>query len=593
MNQNSLLSPRLLPLLLLCIFVVCVQSKCTSEGSKEDTKTLNIRLESPAASLNPLLPATGYSNYLAARIFQTLGEIEPKTLELVPLLAKTIPKVRTATDGLYKDHLAYDFEINEAAVWDDGSPITGHDVAFTLKVIHHPGLRTEVYRNYFTYLTDVVVDSANPKKFSVFFSDYYMLSLESLCQIPIYPAYHYDAGHLLADVSIKDLANATKAKALAETANMQSFATSFSDAKYSVDKNFISGSGPYTLESLNGDQGAILTRKAKWWGDNAKDNPLLKGYPQTMIYKVVRDEITVENMLRNKELDLVTNMSAANFQRLRTDAALTKEYDFLVNPSPNFSKWVLNTRNPKLSDTKVRRALAHLVDYNYLTSNVQQGMAQRIVAPISPQKPFYAKDIVLRDFNVATATDLLTQAGWKDTDQDGILDKMIGGKKTPLTIEVLAGTNSKTAELIANSVKETAKQAGVNIKIIPANLEKIRDDTQKGSFESAVLSSAIFPGLVEFYQMYHSASLAPFGDNRSRFANPRADSLITAIRTTSDEQIRNALYLKMQQLLYDEVPEIYFYSPSMRYIVRKKFDYVLTYSRPGFYDFLFKGRQLQ
>jgi peptide/nickel transport system substrate-binding protein len=551
-------------------------------------------LESAATSLNPLLPTTGYSNYLAARIFQTLGEVDPQTLELVPLLIKSIPKVRTVTEGSYKGQLAYDFEIQEAAVWDDGTPITANDVIFTLKLIHHPGLATQIYRSYFTFFTDVTADATNPKKFTAFFSDYYMLSLETLCQIPIYPASRYDPDNWMGGIALRDLANPQKAKSLESDPNMKAMAAAFSDDKYKVDKNAISGSGAYSLESLNGEQGAILSRKQKWWGDAVTDHPLLKGYPQTIVYKVVKDEVVVENMLRNGELDLVTNISAANFQRLRTDPELLKKgYEFIVNPGPTFSKWMLNTRNAKLSDARVRRALAHLTDYDYLISNVQQGMAHRIISPISPQKPFYAKDLVPHDFNVEKAKALLTEAGWTDTDQDGVLDKVIGGKKTPLSVEILAGINSKTTELVVNSLVESAKRGGVHIKIVPASLDKIKEATQSGNYESTILGSAIFPGLVEFYQMYHSASLAPLGDNRSRYANPRADSLITAIRTTSDETVRNALYIKMQQLLYDEVPEIFFYSPSIRYIVNKKFNYVLSYNRPGYYDYLFQGRQKQ
>jgi peptide/nickel transport system substrate-binding protein len=581
---------------LLCLFATTLpllftNCKLDKKTTAKDTTTLNLRLESPATSINPIIPASGYSNYLAARIFQTLGEIEPKTLEMVPLLAKSIPTVRTVTEGPKKGFLAYDFEINEAAVWDNGTPITANDVIFTLKLIHHPGIPSQIFRSYFIYLDDLVPDAANPKKFTAYYSRYYMLSLESMCQTPIYPAYHYDPNNQLANISLKDLLDPGKLKTLEKDPRLTAFATAFMEPKYSNDKDFISGSGPYKLESMNGDQGAILVRKEQWWGDKVTDNPLLTAYPKRMVYKVVRDEAAVENMLRNGELDIVTNMSAANYQRLREDADLKAAgFDFPVNPGPNFSKWVLNTKNPKLADARVRRALAYVVDYDYLINNIQQGMAQRILAPISPQKAFYAKDIPLYDFNIAKATALLSEAGWADTDKDGVVDKVINGKKTPLTIDVLAGTNTKTAELVIGSIRETAKQAGVAINIVPADLEKIRADTKSGNFESANLAAAIYPGLVEFYQSYHSASLAPAGDNRSRFSNPQADSLFTAIRTTSDEATRNALYIKAQQLLHDEAPEIFLYSPAQRYIVNNKFDYMLSFNRPGYYDFMFKGR---
>ena len=96
---------------------------------------------------------------------------------------------------------------------------------------------------------------------------------------------------------------------------------------------------------------------------------------------------------------------------------------------------------------------------------------------------------------------------------------------------------------------------------------------------------------MELYQTYHSASLVPRGDNRTGFS--KADSAIVAIRTTEDEATRNALYLKAQEIIHEEVPEVYLYAPLQRIVVAKRFDYVITPNRPGYYEQMFKLKAQQ
>lgn len=157
-------------------------------------------MEAAATTLNPLMPSPGYSRYVSGQVFQMLGVPDPETLEMRPLLAKTIPTVRPVTEGAHQGELAYDFAIHEAATWDNGSPVTGDDVVFTLKLIFHQGLPTNIWRGYYEYLTGMEVDPTDPKKFTAYFRQYYILALESLCQTPIYPAYNYDPNARLKSV---------------------------------------------------------------------------------------------------------------------------------------------------------------------------------------------------------------------------------------------------------------------------------------------------------------------------------------------------------------------------------------------------------
>lgn len=559
----------------------------------EDT-VVRVRMEAAVATLNPLLPAPGYSRYVAAMIFQTLGILDPESLELKPLLLENIPAPYQVADGPYKGSIAYELTIIEDARWDNGTPVSAEDVLFTLKLIHHPSLPTQAWRGYFEYLQGLEINPANPRKFTVYNSRYYMLALESLCQIPIYPAYHYDPRNLLRDVSLQDLLDPQKAGELAADDRLVQFSTNFQKPEYANDPEKICGSGAYRLAYLDGDQGLVLEKKENWWGDEAaRNNPLLAAYPKRLEYRVVKDEAALENMLRNGELDIAVGISPAKFVEWQKDSLLAGQYAFETRWTAQYSRWILNNANPKLQDVRVRRALAHIVDYDYMIRDVQLGLADRIIGPINPAKDFFASHIKLREFDLNKAKALLAEAGWSDSDNNGILDQEIDGVKTELTLDVLAGTSQKVTELLANSLRESAEKIGIRLNIIPSDINRLSSDTRQGQYETALIGAALYPGLVELYQNYHSASLAPQGDNRSRFINPVADSLIEAIRTTENPQRRRQLYFAAQQLLHDETPDVFLYAPRQRYVASKRFRYVISSNRPGYYEQLFRLREPQ
>lgn len=588
MKIRIILIPTLLAFAALLLSVVsCRQGEAVET---EDT-TVRIRVEAAIATLNPLLPAPGYSRYVAAMIFQTLGVLDPETLELKPLLVEAIPAPYQVAEGPYKGSIAYELTLIEDARWDNGDPLTAEDVVFTLKLIHHPGLPTQAWRGYYEYLQGVEINPTNPRKFTVYNSRYYMLALESLCQTPIYPAYHYDPKGLLREVSLRDLLDPQKVGELAQDERLIQFAADFQKPEYANNPDQIKGSGAYRLAFMDGDQGLVLEKKDNWWGDEAaRQNPLLAAYPQRLEYRVVKDEAALENMLRNGELDIAVGVSPAKFVEWREDSLMAAQYDFETRWAAQYSRWMLNHENPKLKDVRTRKALAHIVDYDYLIRDVQLGFADRIIGPVNPAKDFFAGHIKPYPFDLAKAKALLAEAGWADHDNNGVLDQEIDGVKTELTLDVLAGTSQKVTELLANNLRESAEKVGIRLNIVPSDINKLSADTRQGRYETALLGAALYPGLVEMYQNYHSSSLAPQGDNRTRFVNAAADSLIEAIRTTENPQRRRQLYLAAQQLLYDEVPDVFLYAPRQRYVASKRFRYVISSNRPGYYENLFRLR---
>jgi peptide/nickel transport system substrate-binding protein len=101
-------------------------------------------------------------------------------------------------------------------------------------------------------------------------------------------------------------------------------------------------------------------------------------------------------------------------------------------PSHSYSYIGYNLRNPLFQDRKVRLALTHLVNRDRILKDVYYGLARIITGPFFSESKSYDKSIASYPFSVETAAKLLADAGWKDVDGDGILEK--DGKKFEFTI---------------------------------------------------------------------------------------------------------------------------------------------------------------
>ncbi len=588
--NSSLFTPRRILAgiaILAALFLLreCLKNR-TAAG--EVPGQVNIRYDAAATNLNPYLTSKGSDIYTCARVFSTFAEMDPKTMELLPAIIKEIPSVRTVSAGPRKGQLAYDFEILPEVVWDNGTPVTGRDVAFTLKIIFHPLIPAKAFQSYFKDLCGIDIDQQNPQKFTLYLKNYYFLALEAMCQSPIMPAYHYDPSNRMGNIPVADFLDSTKLAAFKTEPGMVAFAEEYQQPKYANDPKSVVGSGPYQLEVMN-EQGVVLVKKQKYWGDAmAEQRPIVAAYPKKLVYKVVLDENVVENMLNIGELDVVAgSLSAGKFLEMKQKDSLAAKYHFDILPSSRYSRWFFNLQKPNLQDVRVRKALAHIVDYDHFINNIQSGLAVRIVSPILPTKRYYAKDMPMYDFNIQKARDLLADAGWSDSDQDGIVDKVVNGKKVNLTIEVFVPINN-TSKKYGESITETGRLAGIQIQAVNLDLSEIDKKSSIGDYESAFLGANIFMGLSDLSQRFHSKNLAPNGSNRSRYINPSLDAVLDSISSEKNDARRDQLYLKAQKILHDDVPEVFLLSPAQTIITAKKFDAVITSNRPCYIEQLFK-----
>jgi peptide/nickel transport system substrate-binding protein len=569
-------STAILPILLLG-FTLSTLS-CKREPAVDFKRTDNsvvLRIEAEADRLNPLLSTNIYGRVVYEQLFSYLIVMDPVTGASVPQLAKSLPTREALPDG----NMAYTIEIRPEATWDDGSPITAEDYIFTIKAALNPSVPAQRIRPFLAFIKDIQTDPANPRKFTVI-SEKYILSEEAItAALPIMQASHYDKQGLLKDIPLATFIDPVAIEQLAASdPRLSAFATEFVTERYSRDSQGVTGSGPYRLESWETGQRIVLVKKDNWWGAKlAAKNQALEAAPDKITYKIIADAVTALSALKAEEIDAISLIEPKDFLDLQQTDYVNERYTLSTFPAMiNYFVYV-NTTNPKLSDKLVRQALAHAINPQEIIDNVFYGFGSLTNGPVHPSLPFYHKNLKPVAHDTEKAKALLAQAGWKDTNNNGIVDKEIDGQQVELTLSYLMAANREVSKNVGLLLQDNAKKAGIGIELVAKEPNMMFDDLKKLNYDIASGGRSLPGSLWDPKQSWHTQ-----GDNRTGFGNPKTDALIDELRITLDEQKRNELYLRLQEVIYEQQAEIYLFVPQDRVAVHKRFEVTMSNSYPGY-----------
>ncbi len=576
-------------LLLLLVFPSCgpdqpAEGESQAVTFKNNDNIVRARLSAEPDRLNIMLSTNVYARAINEQIFLYLLHFDPQTLELTPQLAKSRPEIREITEGEYAGGMAYTFELLDEARWDDGSPITAKDMEFTLKVLFNPKVNAAHLRAYLDYIAGLETYPDNPRKFTVLTSRKYILGEAAVSNLPILPPQVYDPEGLMAPFTVEELAAPESAARLAKEAPaLQQFADAFNSPKFSREKGFIAGPGPYEFVKWETGQEIVLQRKENWWGGQlAEQYPLLQAHPEKLIFRIISDPAATVTALKDQQVDVASQINAKDFVGLRENELATGLYEFHTPASMVYYYVGLNNKDPKLRDKRVRRALAHLVNVPELIDNLFYGLAERTVGPFHPTKPYYHKGLEPIPFSPEKARALLAEAGWEDSNGNGIVDKEIEGERVEMEIEYKISTTD-FAENSALLFKDNARKAGINVHIVALEFTVLINDSKQRNYEMYSAAWGQDPTLDDPKQLWHTESDTPDGSNRVSFSSAEADRIIEEIRVTLDEKKRQQLYKEFQEIIYEEQPYIFLFVPLERIAISKRFEAKTSARRPGFF----------
>ena len=557
-------------------------------GKKKEKNEVIIHELSDTDMLNPTNYQSADAGYYIAQMFQALWGTNPKTLEMEPVLAKALPlEEYDSTTGLLK----YTCEIREEAKWDNGDPILAKDAVFSIKLYKAPVIGNEQNRPYFELISDIVTYPDNPRKLTIVCNKKYILAKSVAGSFSFIPQYIYDPKHLMDSISIKDINE--KFSEVEQSPIMKEFATEYNSEKYQREKGFIVGSGPYEFGEWVTGQKIVLVKKKNWWGEKFNNEYSFIANPDKLIYQTIKDQTAALTALKGKRLDVMYGIKSKDFvEQLEPSEEIKKNFTLATPLSMAYTYFGINMRNPKYEDVRVRKALAHLTDVDKIIKVIGYNLGQRVNGPVNPYKKGAFNDTITPyDFSIEKAKALLAEAGWKDSNGNGTIDKKINGQQTEFNITFTYNAGNDTRRDAALIFKEACRQVGINVDVVPQEWSIYIENQKKHDFEMFYGAWIGSPNPDDPKQIWHTESING-GSNYVYFGNAETDKLIENIRSELNEDVRNDLNRKFQVILHEEVPYIFIWSPKEKIAISKRFTNTETFIvRPGFNEAAFKLAQ--
>lgn len=583
--MNTLRYLFVLPLLgvLTVLFTGCPSGGDTT-GDVKFKRTSNeviIHELSNADMLNPVNSTDASATYIEANLFQTLLNTDAETYEKYGLLAVARPTITTIEEGEFKGGMKLEYEIRPEATWDNGTPITGHDYIFTIKSILNPKTNCEHLKGYFSFVGDIIIDEANPKKFAVYSRTTYML-VEEFSGYWVMPEYIYDPEQIMRKFSIQDLNTPEKRTALKGNADIMKFAEQFNSEKFQREKGFVAGSGPYEFTSWETDIKIVLTRKKDWWGDKLAGTRGFDAKPEKIVYQIVNDMNTATTAMKDENIDVMRSIEPKKFTELQENNDFLKRFNLSTPVMFSYIYLGMNMQNPKLKDVKVRKAISHLLNRDEIVTALYYGFAEPTVGPVHPKQNHYNNKITGYDFNLEKAKQLLTEAGWTDTDGDGVVDKMIDGQKVPLKLEFKFNAGNDIRKEIGILFKEEARKVGIDVEIVSKEWTVFLNELDNHNFEMYCGGWVSSPNMGDPYQIWHTTSSVVGGSNYVSFGTQESDMVIDSLRNNPSEEVRTAMWMRLQEIIYEQAPYVFLISPKERIAIHKRFTAKTYAARPGY-----------
>ncbi|GIV22623.1 MAG: hypothetical protein KatS3mg025_0282 [Bacteroidia bacterium] len=182
------------------------------------------------------------------------------------------------------------------------------------------------------------------------------------------------------------------------------------------------------------------------------------------------------------------------------------------------------------------------------------------------------------------AAQLLDEAGWKDTDGDGVREKTIDGRKVPLAFDILVNAGNEVRLQIAQIIKQEAEKVGMKANILSLEWSVFLEKTKKHDFDAYIGAWVGSHNPQDLKQIWHTSSWAEGGSNYVGFGNAQTDALIEAVREELDKTRRDSLYRLFHKIVYDEQPYIFLSAPLERIAIHRRFrNAYVSAIRPGFF----------
>jgi peptide/nickel transport system substrate-binding protein len=424
------------------------------------------------------------------------------------------------------DGLIYTYTLRNGVKFHDGQPLTARDVAFTYNLV----MNHEDFPTLHSYTDHFVSVEAPDDKTVVITLDEAIPNIESkLVFLYILPE------HIWKDHSQGDAAAAFE--------NVEMI-----------------GSGPFKMLEYKPNEFIRLGVNKDYYGGAAKVDEV--------IFQIFSNADVLVQALKSGQVDMITSVPNTSVETLKQDPNIKV---VIGSPlSPDLADIIFNvvdpancptadgglcTGHPALRDKQVRLALAHATDKKKIIDVVLLGLAEPGIALIPKgMGEWFNSDIQDYTFDIAQANQILDDAGYKDTNGDGVRDMPDGSR--PLIFRLNWPTSETYAARVADLLAESWGQVGVKLEMQAVESDALTAKCCPTLDYDIMLWGWVADPDPNTLLIIPVTDQIPTGYNETGYSNPKYDELFAAQGLELDHTRRVQMVHEMQAIIHEDVPYI-------------------------------------
>jgi peptide/nickel transport system substrate-binding protein len=495
---------------LVVILCLVVGSSAGLAGAQSETPSdaklsFTIGTGTDIRTINPFRTVTVIEGWVTASMYDSLIEYNEETLEPVPGLAESWSQS--------EDGLTWTFTLRPDLEWSDGQPLTAHD---------------------FVWFANFVVDN--------------------------------DIGQFIDNFPYTDSITATDARTIVWKTTRPSFKPGlpgglvlpehiWGDMSLKEVRHFENSpnpivSGPFTLTEWEPGQFWKLEANPNYWGQK----PIVDEF----VWRLFNTDEAVVQALQRGTVDYAEYIPPALFNSLEGASDITTHVGGagqFTNLNFNMDPGDKSSGHPALLDLPVRQAIAHAVDRQALIDKLLFGYADPGTTVMMPAFPFWHYEPTpdeLMGFDLEEANRLLEDAGYADTDQDGIREMPGGGQ--PLELRLMTVANDSTSSKATPFIVGWLRQIGIKADPDAVNNSTLLDRYYDLDFDMYIYGWAASPDPDGLLSTFTTDQCLVYSD--TCWADPHYDELYREQQKESDIQKRLQIVYEMQRYIYEQVPEM-------------------------------------
>ncbi|MFZ2153823.1 MAG: ABC transporter substrate-binding protein [Candidatus Moraniibacteriota bacterium] len=418
-----------------------------------------------------------------------------------------------------EDSKEYTFYLKKGVKWHDDQELTAKDVIFTVNTLTDPTFKSSLRQDW----QGVKIEKIDDYTIKFVLESPYFGFLENLT-LGIMPEHIW--GNIDAD--------------------------KFHLAKYNLEPI---GSGSYHFVNYHKDsEGNILDFKLEDFKNYFGDKP----YLAEINFNFYANEQDLLDAYNRKKISGVSGVSSKNGD-LSTFRKNTSLYELKIPWS--FSVFFNRNKSVALANKEIRLALDLATDKQQIINEALLGKAMELDSPFFPDSPEYNAGLEKNSFNLEKANQVLDEGKWVKGD-DGIRAKDgVQLKFSLLTID--SPDLIKTAEIL----KDQWLKVGADVEINALTFSDIQQNYIKPREYDAILVGQDSSFNVDPYSFWHSTQKKDPGLNLALFGDDEADKIIEEARSESNRDKRVTNYHKFQEIIKNQVPAVFLFSPYYLYVL--------------------------